>query len=501
MNFDSKKLVFGHSLSKRNFNEYEIELTLNEDRSLNILIQKNTDLYYYESNFSEKFFQQKFNSNDSINNFYNHFCNLIDKKEIKFEKYQNNLKLIFKYNNLYEELIIEISLKNLLKKINKLNKLEKGDTIRKTIFIIIIILNIVLFSLFITNNNKIKDINEKIDEINERINHFNLNISNNILQEMNKKLVQLNKSIDDKYNYLTFQNKKIDLINIKKIDTSLEFISSMSIFPSGNILVLNFSTIKIYDINFNLLQKIEISNNSNIQFSYSDIYDENNFVTSSKDKSIITWIKNKNNNIYQMNKIINNAHNDSINKVIYNSKGNLISCSKDGLIKIWELINEEYKTIKILNHNDIVNSILLLEDKNILISSGYGIKFWNLTNDNIIFSNNNIFTNWKNGLEIINENKIIVCNNTNVIIISINKLKIITKIDIDHPYSIKSFKDKGIFLVGGIYDIYIFKNVNYGLNQIIKNAHFFIIGGIYQLKNSLIISFSFGKIIKTWSLK
>ncbi len=202
-----------------------------------------------------------------------------------------------------------------------------------------------------------------------------------------------------------------------------------------------------------------------------------------------------------MNKIINNAHNDSINKVIYNSKGNLISCSKDGLIKIWELINEEYKTIKILNHNDIVNSILLLEDKNILISSGYGIKFWNLTNDNIIFSNNNIFTYWKNGIEIINENKIIVCNNTNVIIISINKLKIITKIDIDHPYSIKSFKDKGIFLVGGLYDIYIFKNVNYGLNQIIKNAHFFIIGGIYQLKNSLIISFSFGKIIKTWSLK
>ena len=147
----------------------------------------------------------------------------------------------------------------------------------------------------------------------------------------------------------------------------------MSIFPSGNILELNFSIIKIYDINCNLLQKIEISNNSYIQFSYSDIYDVNNFLTSSKNKSIITWIKK--NNKYSINKTINNAHNNSISKVIYNSKGNLISCSNDGLIKIWELNNKEYINIKTLNHTNIVNSILLWEDKNILISSVMELNF------------------------------------------------------------------------------------------------------------------------------
>ena len=67
---------------------------------------------------------------------------------------------------------------------------------------------------------------------------------------------------------------------------------------------MNYSIIKKYDINFNLLQIIEISKNSNIWFSYSDhIYNENNLIYS-KDKSIIKWIKNKKNNEYQINKII-----------------------------------------------------------------------------------------------------------------------------------------------------------------------------------------------------
>ena len=248
MNIDNKKLVYDYSLSKKKFNEYEIELTINEDNLLNVLIKN--DLYSFESKFSENYLQKQFNTNESINNIYNNICDLIDKREIKIEKYNNNLKLILKYNNLYGELIIEISLKDLFVKINKLNKLEKGDIIRKTIFISIISLNIILFLLFISNKNKIKDIQDNINLINKQINLLlnsnllNSNITNNILEEMNNKLVQIKKSINDKYNYLIFQNKKIDVINIKQIDTSIEFISSMSIFHSGNILVLIFQLLK-----------------------------------------------------------------------------------------------------------------------------------------------------------------------------------------------------------------------------------------------------------------
>ena len=39
---------------------------------------------------------------------------LFDKIEIKIKKYQNNIKIIFEYNNLYGELIIEISLQKFI---------------------------------------------------------------------------------------------------------------------------------------------------------------------------------------------------------------------------------------------------------------------------------------------------------------------------------------------------------------------------------------------------
>ena len=73
-------------------------------------------------------------------------------------------------------------------------------------------------------------------------------------------------------------------------------------------------------------------------------------------------------------------------KVIYYSNKNLISCSKDNKIKIWkENNNNNYDNIKILTHSKKVCSILLLEDKNILISSGNdGTKFWNLNEINYV---------------------------------------------------------------------------------------------------------------------
>ena len=65
---------------------------------------------------------------------------------------------------------------------------------------------------------------------------------------------------------------------------------------------------------------MEISNISDIQFYYSIINHKNNIMAPSKDKSIITWIKNKINNEYQINKIIKNVHNFIyVKKVIYNS--------------------------------------------------------------------------------------------------------------------------------------------------------------------------------------
>ena len=118
-------------------------------------------------------------------------------------------------------------------------------------------------------------------------------------------------------------------------------------------------------------------------FSLFEIKDENNFITCSSDKIIKLWIKN--NNKFKINKIIKNAHNDSIYKVIYCSNGYLISCSWDKTIKIWKENNNNYENIKILNHSEYIYSLLLLEDKNILISSGKdGTKLWNYNEINNI---------------------------------------------------------------------------------------------------------------------
>ncbi len=224
------------------------------------------------------------------------------------------------------------------------------------------------------------------------------------------------------------------------------------------------------------------------------------FATCSLDKSIKTWIKN--NNEYSINETIYGAHDKKITKVIYNSKGNLISCSWDGFIKIWELKNGEYKNITNLNHTDKVTSFLLLEDKNILISSGNGIKFWNLTNNEIIFSDNNTNTTWNTGLDKIDDDRIIVCNNTinkSIIIYLISKLKIIKIIDIDFEcISIKSIKNKNIFLVGGINDIYIYNSDNYYLIYYYKDAHNGRITKFDIFKKDFIISSSYDKSIKTW---
>ena len=44
-------------------------------------------------------------------------------------------------------------------------------------------------------------------------------------------------------------------------------------------------------------------------------------------------------NIFVLKQDIKNAHDRSVTKVIYNSFGNIISCSYDKTIKIWELDN------------------------------------------------------------------------------------------------------------------------------------------------------------------
>ena len=594
MTLYTQEVILNIPTQKREVNDYEIQLTV-KNSSLNVLIQKKNDLYYYESNFNESELQKKFKTNFSINYIYNEICNIIDNKEDFFiEENKYNLKLIFTYNNSYTELIVNISLKQLSHLMAQLNnKTNFKDFAIISLLILVLFINVLFISIFIINNNnkifnnneddKIKLINstikefndKKIVEINQSLNNISdrfsnletihqkylnykeniseidksINEKNNSINELkennsketNNKIEQLNETINNKIEQLNEKinntikqlnetiNNKIEELNetidnkIEQLNETIHNISntksiysittlnyidkfkytnyqlnSIAIFKSNKIIVVYNKNFIILDENFNIIQTINNAHNDYIY--YVDIYDENNFVTSSDDKSIKTWIKN--NNKYSTNKIIQNAHTKKINKVIYNSKGNLISCSWDGLIKIWELNNEEYINIKTLNHTNDVKSILLLEDKNILISSGNGTKFWNITNNEILFSDDNSYTIWNTGLERINDDKIVVCNNNDnksLIIYSISQLKIIKIIDIDFEcISIKSIKNKNIFLVGEYHDIYIYDSDNYYLISHKIEAHDARITRFEIFKKNYILSSSYDSFIKTW---
>ena len=327
----------------------------------------------------------------------------------------------------------------------------------------------------------------KINEIGGKL-ILKFNDSTNLI--LNKK-----EDLSEKNNEIKIEN----IIQINSINAHESWIRSVSIFPSGNIIsVSNDQSIKIYDKSFNILQII--SNAHEHIIYYVSIKDENNFVTCSLDESIKTWIKKTDNFI--LNQIIPNAHNGWVYKVLYCSNGNLISCSYDETVKIWENINNNYQSISTLKHSNEISSILLLEDKNILVSSGLdGTKLWNINN----YENLSIIKaigNGNNTLNRIDSDRIINGGfNGHMYIISISKKKVIQGIKNGFRCcGICVIEERGIFFIGGDNkDIKIYKSDNYECIFVIKDAHFDNIYGLTKINKNCILSYGCDKIINVWS--
>ncbi len=479
----SKK--FDNSLIVKQYQQYLIKLSSDLD-SINIIIEK--DNIIYESNFNLEYLHKyTLISFFSIQEIIKFIIGLIHMNKIEIKEENMNLKFILISSlpnhsnvelNLQKKIIISNEMiEKLLKELENLKKENKElkdciSTLNKRIEIIedkVIEKD--------DNKNKIKEIENKI----EKLEGFHL------LKEKHK-----------------IQLKSCNLKNINSIHPHNNWVTSLSTFPSGNIVSASRDeSIIIYDIHLNILQNIQKAHDNGI--TYLEIKDENNFLSCSLDKSIKLWIKN--NNEFKINQIIKNAHDDSIIEVIYCSNGNLISCSSDNTIKIWKENNNNYENIKILNHSNYIYSLLLLEDKNILISSGLdGTKLWDyneINNINLIKEFQETFCVWNQGLCRLNDDIIIVedkgSNSLNLI--SISKKEIIKTID--NPFQcfgICLIEDKGIFIVGGYSkDIRIYRNDNYECIQEIKEAHNHYIYGFIELKDGSIASFSNDETIKIWS--
>jgi len=499
--------------------------------SITINIQKNDSKIIYQSSFDMEYLL-KFKiliSKKTLNEIIQFIINLIEKDKIQINE-NENLKLILlsdkdDNSNIELELIkkenlfqISDSNKNeILKKKNEINILEneQNNIIQNKK------LEETIKELLIKN----KTLEEKIEEItfqnkklNERIKILeNKNIIekeefNKIISSYHQKLINIENQIKKLNNpEKEIQLKYSNLRQINSIKPHNDCIRNVKTFPSGKIISVSVDkSIKIYDDNnFQIIQNISKAHDDAI--IDISIKDENNFVTCSKDKNIKTWIKKniegmfKNEILFTLNIIIEQAHNDIISKVIFCLNGNIISCSLDKKIKIWEEKKKNnYECIKILSHLNFISSILLIEDKNILISSGVdGTNFWSLNNYDYLFNIKDTWCGGRNALKRLDNDRIIIGGNVDGIIkvISLSEKNIIKEIINNFLcWGICVIKEKGVFLIGGkSNNINVFRNDNYECIQIINNAHSNFINGIIELKDKSILSFSDDKIINIWS--
>ncbi len=308
---------------------------------------------------------------------------------------------------------------------------------------------------------------------------------------------------DEFENYFQQPIISLSISNIEKIKSHNDKITSISTFPSGNFISVSYDkSIIIYDSNYNIIQIIE---NAHDQWIYNiSIKDENNFITCSTDESIKIWIKQY--NYYFLKYTISEAHDGWINKIIYCSNGNIISCSEDKTIKIWEEIyNNEYQLITKLQHSNFVYSILLLEDKNLLISCGYyGTIFWNMNNYQCINYIEDAKCYNSNSICRIDDDKIIIGSELDckMKIISILRKKIIKEINNEFScFGICEIESKGIFLTcGDSKNIRIYRNEDYECIKEINDAHEEQINGICKLNDNIFLSYSNDNNIKIWTI-
>ena len=466
----------------KTMNQYSIELITKYD-SLFISIKKNS-FNIYESNFNfENLKHYKLLSECySIREIYKLINTLFVEDNFKIEENKNSLKLIL-ISNFDNFPNVELNLN------------KKSNISNDTIEYLISEIEKLKKQNEIVNNNlekkniKNKEMEKKLEEQKTKIEYYK-----NELNKLNDRIKKLEEFHNNK--------KEIEFKQIKSITAHNRAINSISIFPSGNLIsISNDQSIKIFDTNYNIIQTINSAHNENIR--YINVKDENNFVTCSEDKSIKTWIKIENK--FQLNHNIINAHKDWINKVIYQSNGNLISCSLDKTVKIWEDNSNKYNLICTIIHSDdccCVCSILLIENKNILLSSGYnGTNLWNLNNFEFIYFFEGVSCYLWNGISKMDEDRLIV-GDRNIKILSLSSKKID---EIEIPFrccGIKVIEEKGIFLVvGESKNILIYRNDNYKCIKTINNAHKKDINGLIKLENDFIASFSDDGKIKIWSFK
>ena len=167
-------------------------------------------------------------------------------------------------------------------------------------------------------------------------------------------------------NYKSNGNNKLKIIDLKlkhtinkpknESETKKVSIESIAQFPCGNIIFADWISIYIYDINYNLIQKInlhEIVDQRQYWKTQKRIYkisikDDNNFVIFSNDGLLKLF--SKENGIFELKQDFKDVE---VVDAIFDSQGKIIACVRNNLIKIFKQDEKGiYKSIKSIQQAD-----------------------------------------------------------------------------------------------------------------------------------------------------
>ena len=275
----------------------------------------------------------------------------------------------------------------------------------------------------------------------------------------------------------------------------------MKKFPSGKLISISFNTIKIWDNQLQLIYTINIK--KNIYISDISIENENSFVICLENNLI--QIYNYKDKEWICVEEFNGRKNEIKNKIIFSKiTSNIYTSNYTGIIEIYEkkIFNLKYQEVSILKHDYFLNAMLLIEDKNILISSGETCTiFWNIEIMKLIYEFTNVKCYSKNAIERLNNDTVVIGDYYKLFFLSLSKLQIlkiietndkcigISKINyLNHNYLVISCYNQEIIL---------FKN--YEIIQNIQNAQNNIIYGLLQINDITLATYSMWT-IKLWKI-
>ncbi len=381
----------------------------------------------------------------------------------------------------------------------------------------------------------------KIDGLSRAVKNCDLRKEKKDDREKEKKIKELEKKIKEmeleieKIKSLNQNFDYLELIEFKKKNT-LNSITKMDILKSNQIV---YTSDNVYLCN-NKLESIPLTKKNLTTFYYLlSVKDENNFITSCQ-KNIQIWeydkIESKKNKTktFKFKEIEflepdENEENkdlkftkdkDKIVEIIYrknSKKKNIIVFLYYGDIQFLEEKDDGFICLFHLFNNKKLTGGILLEDKNILVStcvSSEGTKFWNLNNNHSELKNEGLIFQIlearcysSNAICRIDEDRIIVGGDNNINkkdkikIISISSQKIIHSINNSGEicFSIFILKKENAILIGGNKSIMIFDIINY--NKISSINYNGGINGFLELENDLIISYDINGIITLWKKK